>query len=126
MTGGRFLSLGMALVFLVAAWGCSDEGTQPVVQTTVASLLAINDNQSVTLGWTEWVEGVPATAEIHRSTTPTFTPSSGTWYATIDGSETQFVDQNVTNGVMYYYRIVPVDIQGSGEGSRGIPSNVAI
>ena len=90
-----------------------------------ASLYAINGNNSVTLAWTNIINGEAYDIEIHRSDEENFTPSRSTLFSTISPTNTSFVDSSTQNDVSYYYRIVPYEKIGD-KIIAGEPSNVVL
>lgn len=77
-------------------------------------------NDSVVLNWTARTAG-PNTASadsyrIYRSTSPSFTSSSSNLVATVSGSESSYVDVDVSAGTTYYYQIRAGDAEGNYAG----------
>ncbi|MBI4547144.1 MAG: hypothetical protein HY707_04135 [Ignavibacteriae bacterium] len=125
MKSRKFLFI--LLVFL--AQGCKDSGTDvhdDDHEFHIASLFAINGNNSVTLGWTEPENGILAEIEIHRSDDRDFTPSPSLLYATLSATATEFVDTAVTNGTLHYYRLIPIEQVSINLRSPGLPTNVVL
>ena len=108
----RLVSPGVFIFLTVIAvlQGCEDQPVEVVVNPTIESLFVINDSGMVTLGWTGLETGIPDEIDVHRSSQVDFVPSSSTLIGTVSGTTARFEDTQLTNGQMYYYRIVPVDI----------------
>ena len=92
---------------------------------SVNSLFAINRNNSVTLSWTNVINGNAFDIEIHRSDEENFSPSRNTRFGLVGGSETTFLDTTAKNNISYYYRIVPYQKINDKE-IAGKPSNVVL
>ena len=54
--------------------------------------------------------GVPQTVIVHRSDDPDFIPSDATLIASVVAGVDRYTDTTVFNGIVYYYRVVPVGI----------------
>lgn len=95
-------------------------------RVSISSLFAINDDRRATLGWTPVFNGTARELVIYRSSNVDFVPSAATQYTTVQPSEDRFVDTSVQNGLLYYYRLVPVEELSNGMRRNGAPSNVAL
>lgn len=116
-------------VILFVVNGCKKDVVnviQEPLRLQIESLFAINGSGSVTLGWTPVINGTASELNLYRGRTIDFQPSADNYYATLRASDTAFVDNGVTNGTFYYYRIVPVEIQLSGVRRNGLKTNLAI
>jgi len=109
----RLLAAGLFL------GGCADETTQVVVPEYSTSVFVLNDNEAVTMGWTPWLNGTPDEIDVHRGTQADFSPSVATLLATLPGTATQYVDSDVVNGAVSYYRLVPVALSAEGQRNGG-------
>ncbi len=81
---------------------------------TTAPAIPINfeatlGNQQVTLAWSANTEQDLNYYKIYRSKTQNFTPTANDSIAVVFKPNTSYVDNNVTNGQTYYYRITAVD-----------------
>lgn len=114
------------VIILAGGLSCTEQGVEVVSGLTIESVFAVNDDAMVTLGWTGFEDGIPDEVDIHRSSAPDFTPSSGSYYATLPGTFNTFQDPEVVNGSLYYYRLVPVEIGDDGGRTSGTASSVAI
>jgi len=113
------LAAACAVFALVVYSGCNN-GVSTAVEPTrprVASLVAVNGDRSVVLGWTT-ASGALA-YQIHRSTGCCFTPTSQTLLTVLPPSATTYLDSPLVNGQRYYYRIVPMGEGGRRPGSGG-------
>jgi len=109
--------------------GCKKDDVtiiQEPLRLQITSLFAINGNGSVTLGWTPVINGNASELVLYRGTSIDFQPSANNYYATLRTSDTMFIDNAVTNGAFYCYRIVPVGIRSGGVRQSGLMTNVAI
>ena len=78
----------------------------------VTNINVQTDNSQVTLNWNAPTTGGPASfVLIYRSTSNV---QPGTPIANVTGTTTHYADTNVTNGVNYYYWIVPGNSIGTG------------
>lgn len=68
-------------------------------------------NTEVRLSWSEQNNNISTGYEIHRSTSPNFTPSSETKIADVSSSTNNF-DDEVPDGT-YYYKVVVYNPYGS-------------
>jgi YVTN family beta-propeller protein len=119
------LYVAIAIVVLLAS--CEQESVRTVPpRLEVGSLFAINGDNMVTLGWTSPMNGTAASFEVHRSADADFIPSSSTLYATLPSTATRFVDTSVTNGNLFYYRLVPMAQLPNGSLQWGSITDVAI
>jgi YVTN family beta-propeller protein len=134
-----------ALISLLFAVSCNVDTTS-VVETesrlTVASIFAVNDDNSVTLGWVNPIEGTPvilsdgqpdpdfpgtqSSTRIYRGDNEDFPLSKTTLLAEVPAGEDRYTDSTVLNGSVYYYRVVPVGDLGGGLEKTGNPSTAAI
>ncbi len=106
--------------------GCNTEPAI-VVQSPglqIQSLFAINGSSTVTLGWTPVQNGTASALQVHRSSNPQFTPSSGTLRATLQTSDSTYLDTGLVNGSYYYYRVIPIEVF-EGIPREGAASSVA-
>jgi len=88
-------------------------GASPV-EPSAATLLALGGDEKVTLLLTPGDNGGSAITayELHRSTSPTFTPGEGNL---IDANATfPYSDTGRTRGVTYYYQVRPINAVGPG------------
>ncbi len=144
MTRSNSVLLPAVLLAIVIA-ACNIDTTS-VVETesrlSVNSLFAINGNNAVTLGWTTPLPpflpkashdgaaggadpddaGIPQTIIVHRSDDPDFIPSDATLLAEVGADLDRYTDTTVFNGMVYYYRIVPVGLLSGGVRKIGKPS----
>ena len=121
--------LCLFILALYAAFdaGCNEHVTESVAPPPeIASLIAVNGSNSVTLGWSLPPGGALASLEVHRSREDGFIPSSTTLYSAVPGSTKSFVDTAVTNGTLYYYRLVPIELLPDGGQRRGSPTDVTV
>ncbi|MFI6484938.1 LamG-like jellyroll fold domain-containing protein [Nonomuraea sp. NPDC050663] len=93
---------------------------RPPSQPTELTVTAQSAN--VQLGWTASTDDIGVRAyEIHRSTTPEFTPSAATWVGERDAlAGTAFWDVGMPAGT-HYYRVVALDT-----GSQASPPSAAV
>ena len=91
-------------------------GTPDVQAPTVpAGLTATPEIGRVTLAWTASTDNVGVTGyEVHRSTTPGFTPTGATLLTTV--TALGHVDAAVTAGTAYHYRVIAKDAAGNASG----------
>lgn len=87
-------------------------------------------NSLITLSWSANTESDLSHYKIYRSPTHGFSPTVNDLLATVYKPNNNYVDNNVTNGVTYYYRISAVDGSGNESGFSeevsGLPISTTI
>lgn len=134
---------GALILAVLIGFACENTADNIVIEPErleAEAVFAINGNGIVTLGWMPLGPGLfksahgelpsgtgtPAAIEVHRSDDHDFTPYRGTLYATLPPEANRFADTALTNGAMYYYRILPVAEFPGGLRRYGIPSGVLV
>ncbi|MEK7476011.1 MAG: kelch repeat-containing protein [Candidatus Coatesbacteria bacterium] len=81
-----------------------------------AGLTAVAAGAAISISWVQASAGTRAVSgyRVYRATTSTVAITLDNWYADVTGAASNaFTDTNVTNGLRYRYRIIPVDDQGA-------------
>lgn len=83
-------------------------------QLTIESVVAVNGNKSVKLGWTGIENGTAVELQIHRSVSKEVLPVLQTLIVSLPSSARTFTDTAVVNNQTYYYTVVPVEEVAGG------------
>jgi YVTN family beta-propeller protein len=113
-----------------------DSSVVTPVRQGVDHAFAINADHSVTVGWL-LVEPMPVLfdadgpgtlegIEVHRGSDHDFEATRATLLATLPPDDSRFTDTALVNGMLYYYRILPVGRFPNGIRRFGTPSDVVV
>lgn len=110
-----------------SAWGyhtIAGDSTPPSAPTTLNATPGLD---KVVLTWVNPSDSDFLQVNVHRSTSSGFTPNAGNLIAQTRASV--YVDNEVTNGTWYYYKVIAVDVTGNqsapSNGSSALPFKIS-